>query len=393
MTARRIGVRELASRSHYSAGYISNLRSGRKQPSPQCGAELDHILRAAGELAALAASLPEHGHAPEPLGFPDLASAAHVQPFALTDLAVTDEVSPVEHLIRLRSVISEHDNIFGPRTLIPVVRDQLALIHQLRDSRNGADGSQLLMLQAQYAETLAWLYQDSTDFRSARFYLDRALEWAHMAGDLQWAAFVLARKSQLAGDMHDPASAVDLAEAAARLARNATRLRAAGAAYQAHGHALAGNPAACLRTLDEAHEIAAGPDDHPSVPWAGWLSTRYVDIQRARCMDVLGRHPEAARLFDEAITDIPPALRRDRGVYLARQAVAYAGAADLDSASRAGIRAARIARITGSGRIVVELRRLDTSLRRSKTGPARDFHEAFAGLVPQQARAGRSRPA
>src|SRR5712691_10161343 len=175
MTARQIGVRALAARSHYSPGYISNLRSGRKQPSPECGAELDRILGAVGELAALAASLPEHGHASGPPAFPDFASAAHVQPLALGDPGVADEVSPVEHLIRLRSVISEHDNIFGPRALIPVVRDQLALIQQLRDSRSGAAGRQLLMLQAQYAETLAWLYQDSTAFRSARFYLDRAL--------------------------------------------------------------------------------------------------------------------------------------------------------------------------------------------------------------------------
>ena len=57
-----------------------------------------------------------------------------------------------------------------------------------------------------------------------------------MAGDQQWTAqLTLARKSQLAGDMHDPIGAIDLAEAAARLATHGTRIGAAGAAYKAHG--------------------------------------------------------------------------------------------------------------------------------------------------------------
>ena len=235
MAARRIGVRELARRSHYSAGHISNLRSGAKQPSPDCAAELDEILGGGGELIALvsggraAADADSGATAGDPV--------PQVRSLAVSD---ADDVSPVEHLRQLRDVISAHDNLFGPRNLIPVVRDQLALIRQLRYGRSGADARNLLILQSQYAETLAWLGQDSTDFRTAQYWLDRALEWAHMAGDLQWAAFVLARKSQLAGDMHDPAGAVDLAEAATQLARDGTRLRAAGAAYQAHGYALDG---------------------------------------------------------------------------------------------------------------------------------------------------------
>ncbi len=54
MTARGVGVHELARRSNYTAGHVSNLRWGAKRASPQCAAELDDILAAGGELIAAA---------------------------------------------------------------------------------------------------------------------------------------------------------------------------------------------------------------------------------------------------------------------------------------------------------------------------------------------------
>jgi tetratricopeptide (TPR) repeat protein len=384
MMARGVGVHELARASNYTAGHISNLRTGAKGASPQCAAELDDILGGGGELLA-AAGLSEAEAGPHP-GLP-----VHVAvPLLVADV---DEVKPAEHLRRFRDMISDHDSLFGPRALMPVVRDHLALIRQLRQGRTGTDARDLLILQAQYAETLAWQHQDCSEFRSAQYWLDRALEWAHMAGDMQWAAFVLARKSQLAGDMHDPAAAVDLAEAAARLASgDRTRLRAASAAYEAHGHALAGNADACQRSLDEASQIAARPDEAPDAPWATWLTPAYVEVARARCLDALGEHEVAAGLFGQAIDGIPATLRRERGVHLARQAVARADAGDPDGAGEVGVRAARIADLTGSGRIITELRRLDRTLgRRWPSHPAADEvrHALGSLVVPRQSRARR----
>ena len=385
MTAQGVGVHELARESNYTAGHISNLRTGSKRASPQCAAELDEILGAGGELIAAAGLGARDAD-------PGLMAGPHRQTVPLL-MVSADDVRPVEHLRRFRDLISDHDSLFGPHALMPVVREQLALIQQLRQGRTGADSRDLLVVQAQYAETLAWQHQDCAEFRSAQYWLDRALEWAHMAGDMQWAAFVLARKSQLAGDMHDPAASVDLAEAAARLASGGgTRLRAASAAYEAHGHALAGNAEACEQALDEAAEIAERPDDDPSAPWTAWLTPAYVEVARARCLGVLGEHETAAGLFGQAIDGIPASLRRERGVHLARQAVARACAGDVRGAAGAGVRAARIADLTGSGRIVTELRRLDRTLRRRWPSDAAtdEVHHAIASLVvPRQSRAQR----
>ncbi len=70
MAARGIGTNELARRSHYAAGHISNLRSGAKRPSPECAAELDAILGADGRLTALAPSSKGEPSAPDILADP-----------------------------------------------------------------------------------------------------------------------------------------------------------------------------------------------------------------------------------------------------------------------------------------------------------------------------------
>lgn len=55
MLTRGMGVRELHRRSGYSAGYITQLRQGRRTPSPEAARDLDDTLSAAGALAAAAA--------------------------------------------------------------------------------------------------------------------------------------------------------------------------------------------------------------------------------------------------------------------------------------------------------------------------------------------------
>jgi transcriptional regulator with XRE-family HTH domain len=55
MTARGLGVRELARMVPCNPGHISNLRSGKARPSPELAATLDERLEAGGTLTALPA--------------------------------------------------------------------------------------------------------------------------------------------------------------------------------------------------------------------------------------------------------------------------------------------------------------------------------------------------
>jgi hypothetical protein len=135
------------------------------------------------------------------------------------------------------------------------------MVRQLRERCRGSDRQALLVMQAKYAEFAGWLHQDAREFRDAQYWLDRSFEWSCAGTDRELSTYVMARKSQLAGDMSDATSAVDLAGAAAGMARKQSRLKATAAVYGAHGYALDGNRAECLRTIDRGREIAENLDD------------------------------------------------------------------------------------------------------------------------------------
>ena len=193
----------------------------------------------------------------------------------------------------------------------------------------------------------------------------------------------MARKSQLAGDMRDATSAIDLAGAAGSMAK-ASRLRATAATYGAHGYALAGQRTACLRAIDGARELA-DHEDNPESPWATWLDGAYVDVQRGRCLSALGDHAKAATVFQQAIRDLPPSFRRDRGVYLAREALAHAGAREPEQAAAVGMQAIAIAHDTQSGRVIDELAQVGTGLAPWATLPAvAGFQDALTSVLPTE---------
>ena len=306
-------------------------------------------------------------------------------PAAKLRLPAVAEMNPIETLRELRRALIDADNLLGPGGVLPAVHGQIQVIRQLRADRRGADRQALLTMQAQYAEFAGWLHQDARDFQAAGFWLDRALEWSHAATDREMATYVMARKSQLAGDMRDATSAIDLADAAGAMARKRSRLKATAATYGAHGYALAGQRTACLRAIDGAREMAGRLDSDPESPWATWLDDAYIDVQRGQCLSALGEHAAAAAVFQQAIRDLPPTFRRDRGVYLAREAQAHAGAREPEQAAGVGMQAVAIAHETQSGRIIDELARVGTSLAPWATLPAvAGFQDALTSVLPTE---------
>ena len=312
---------------------------------------------------------------------PGTASGAAVRLHARSVPAAS--LSPLEHLEQLRRVLIDADNLHGSECVIPAVKGQIRMISQLRQGCRGSDRRGLLVMQAKYAEFAGWLHQDSRDFRGAQYWLDRSLEWSSAAADRELSTFVMARKSQLAGDMSESADAVDLAGAAGRMARTRTRLKATASVYGAHGYALAGQRSACLRTIDRAQEITANLDDESS--WATWLDASYIDVQRGRCLTILGDHAGAAAVFQRAIQGMAPAFRRDRGVYLAREALAHAGAREPERAVDTAMQAVAIAQDARSGRVAAELAQVSAGLAPWASLPAvTSFRDALTTVAPAE---------
>lgn len=304
------------------------------------------FLRGAGALGAAAAIAP----------FGQLFPGAQ-PPGEVIELAGVD---PIEHLTNVRRALVEADNLVGPRQVLPTVLRYIEMIQRLRSS--GTDSTELLRMRARYAEFAAWLHQDAGDPQRAQYWLDRSLEWSHAVGDNEMATFILARSSQLAGDLNDALSAMDRAAAARRLAQPGTKLYALALTYGAHGYALAGQDAECQRALENAQKLLATGDLDPNAQWAHWLDLGYVEVHRARSYTALGVPARGIPLFQAALQALPATMRRDRGVYLGREALAYAASREPEQAVQVGIQALTIAAETQSGRIASELARLGTVL-------------------------------
>lgn len=269
--------------------------------------------------------------------------------------------TPVEHFRRARRLLIDSDNLLGPVQALKATREHIEAIKDLRQHAKGVDRHALMELQTQYAEFASWLYQDLGDFDNAQFWLDRAFQWSHTVGDGDLTAYVMARKAQLAGETRDLVDVVDLAEAAQRMARPRSRLAAVARTYGSYGHALRGESTDSERAIDDVRN-SLDRVSGDATPWGVWLTEQYVEVHRAQGLEVLGKHAQAAEVFTNAIKALPEGYHRDRGVYLARAAVAHAGAGVPDEAATVGLQALTVANDTGSGRIIRELARLDKAL-------------------------------
>jgi transcriptional regulator with XRE-family HTH domain len=312
-----------------------------------------------------------------------------------TPLPAAPDMNPIEHLREIRRVLIDNDNLFGPRVVIPTVEQQIKVMQHLRGTIDGGDRRRLVQLQASYAEFAGWLYEDVGNFTAAQYWMDRALEWSHASHDPDLITYILARKAQLAGDMSDPTQVVDVGQAAEQMARPGTRLAAIAATYTAHGHALRRDATASAAGYDRAHHLIDSTDLDPTSAWGIWLDHAYVEVHRARSLAVLGRHHQdghlgsstgntlmrqAAEGFATAITRLPVGYHRDRGVYLARQAAAHAGAREPEYAAEIATRALTVGTQTGSARILTELAQVDQDLSAWRSlPPVTAFHDALAG--------------
>ncbi|MFD6347374.1 multiprotein-bridging factor 1 family protein [Streptomyces roseolus] len=293
-------------------------------------------------------------------GLAGLAAAAVPVSAATAATELADMGTPFEHFAQLRRVMIQADNLIGPRHLLPALHQHLATLAARRRAARGADGIALLALETRYEELAGWFAQDIGDDRAAHGHTAKALDASHIAGDTDLTAYILGRKAQLAVDTGHAADALGLAGAARRTARPGSRLEVIAVLHEAHAHAVLGEGDEAHRAYDTALDLLERADANGV--WGSWLDTAYVNTARSRSLAALGAYEQAAAGFDSALAALPPAYRRDRGVYLARAARAHAGAGNMTLAARIGAQAVGIAAETGSARIFGQLDRLDQVL-------------------------------
>ncbi|MFJ5306206.1 hypothetical protein [Streptomyces sp. NPDC088350] len=289
--------------------------------------------------------------------FPEPVNEANPVSAPLPKLDATRIEAAIEHLRDMWHSLVRADNLFGPRHALMSVHQQLSILESLLEYTRGAQRSELLRLAAQYAESAAWLHEDSADMPNATKWTSQAMEWATESGDQAMVTWTLFRKSQQATTKRNAAQTISLAQAAQRNSSVLTRpMRAAAMQQEAHGYALDSDEVSCHARLDTAHEFAASPDTKGDARsgHGDFCTASYIEIQRANCWLTLGRPDLAVPLFETALDELPDAYQRDRGLAQARLALAYAGIREYDSAAAQATSALSVARSSGSLRTMHE---------------------------------------
>lgn len=249
------------------------------------------------------------------------------------------------------------DNLLGPRFAIVGVLSQIAAIEELCSSLRGLQRLKAVRLGAQYAESAAWLYEDSGNMVQARHWTSRAMELAYECDDERMLAWAIFRRSQQAAAARDITQVIGFSQAARRNEEQlATPTRAAIRVQEAYGHALDGNERAAQTLLDEAHTWAANDSAGDAREGHGsYCTPSYIEIQRANCWLVGGKRERAIVLYEQSLQGLSVVYQRSRAAALSQLAVAYASNGQLDQAARAARAALPVARSGGSMRIVEEI--------------------------------------
>jgi transcriptional regulator with XRE-family HTH domain len=357
-------------------GSSSRLRQARQRrgwSQEQAIVRLENLGRAMGiELPARSSlrtllSLFENGHRPVPepyqpvlrelyratdeeLGWDKTRHDPYPVPPALPSHPPEDP-SP-EILAYLFNVLAEHikaDMLVGPRYLVPVVQSQLPLIDRLCQASRGADRGKVLAVGTRFAEFCGWLYQDSGQRDSAVFWTNRALDYALELNDPQLVAYVTMRKSNIATDYGSPGHGLGLANAALTAAEVLTPgQRAVCLRQEANAHALLSERTEFEKAVDLALAQAAASDGQETDDLAAYCTPSYVAMEAGMSWTRLGHPEEAVKVCEESLAKWPEGQEtRDRGLCLARLAVASAVQGDTDRSFQAGTEAVAIGKSTG----------------------------------------------
>ncbi len=258
MTARGLGVRELARMVPCNPGHISNLRSGKARPSPELAETLDSRLGAGGTLAALAP-------APSPRrqqGTGTWEIAADDEILAL-DLARRAEVSEVGTGTVERLELAVDDLAIAypgtpPGELLDRVRSYLGHVGRLLDARMTLAQQRRLLAVGGWmsllaATTLIDLHRDN----AAAAHLRTAARFAQETGHAEIAAWCLETQAWQVLTEGDYRRAVEISKAAQRIAPKTGSAFIQATAQEGRAWARLGDAAETRAALGRAESLVS----------------------------------------------------------------------------------------------------------------------------------------
>ncbi|MEV0357179.1 helix-turn-helix transcriptional regulator [Nocardia sp. NPDC050697] len=297
-TGAGVALRELARRTHYAVGYLSQIETGQRPVSAEI-------------VAAYETALDVHL---------DRLAAVSAAPGAV-DAETLDDAAAI--LAATRRI----EDSAGPVAVLAAVRGLGAMAETLARDAPRARVATAVALASELAQYRGWLeFATGADAAAQRSFV-RAVYLARESGNpdrlvhgLSFSAFAALANSEYR-------SAAELSEAALAV-RGAHPLIVVFEHYQrARIQAALGAEKAAERALLVADDSAARAA-HEERPSAGyWYGPEFFALQRGRVLRTLGREDQARREVQAAVAALPPEQRR--ASWMAKWTRAADGTADI----------------------------------------------------------------
>ncbi|WP_280216176.1 helix-turn-helix domain-containing protein [Nocardia cyriacigeorgica] len=254
-----------------------------------------------------------------------------------------------------------------PSRLIDGMTGNVAVLDGLRRRTTGHRNSELLRMQARYAESLSWLSEEAGDLASAMYWIDRASQWGLAANWSEVSAYCFVRRSMLAISFaSDGRRAVDNASAVLHMSKTSPRIQGLAAKQIAFGYALNGDEDASNRALDHAMELLRKPAREEDAP-LGQRSVVDDDlfaVFRTTCDIYLGRGQRVVPVLQPRLASLSASSLRTATITRAKLARAYANAGQPHEAAELSLTALDDIDRIGSLSARSELRRALPNLHR-----------------------------
>jgi ATP/maltotriose-dependent transcriptional regulator MalT len=278
----------------------------------------------------------------------------------------------LDHLGEQWYVLVKTDNLLGPRFALTGVLNQIGIVEALLPTLRDRVRLDAVSVGAQYAESAAWLYEDSGNMPKARYWTGRAMEWAYEADDRRMLAWTIFRRSQQVAATRDAARAIALAQAARRDEEQlATPTRAVIRVQEAYGYALDSDELTAQHLIDDAHAWAASDTVGDARGGHGsYCTSSYIEIQRANCWLTTGKPKKAITLYEDGLRNLPPVYQRNHAQALSWLATAYVADGQVEQAASIAHAALPVARSSGSRRTHADIRGIGTRVAPHRSLPA-----------------------
>ncbi len=390
--SRNLTLAAVARQAGCAESLVSYVENGHRGLQPWLAELLDAIYRTGGAITALACATDRsrgtHAHANARTGLTDhdvlvvrLPEGGVAMPVSRRELLAGLSIGALggtladrmEHVLgqldlggdplasfeRAFTGFSSAARSLPPTRLIDGMTGQVALLDGLRRRAPATRRRAYAVMQARYAESLSWLCEEASDAVGALYWVDRSAQWAQTAQWTPMVGYTFVRRSMLAINFTgDGLRAVDAALPVLDMP-DLSWVRGLACKEMAMGYALAGQPGASARALEDAMRLldTPGRDDEAHLGQRSVVGDDLYAVYRTTCDIYLGRGASVIPALQPRLDALARSSPRTATISRAKLARAYANAGQAADACRLAWETLDASDTVGSHSAVTEIRR------------------------------------